>query len=441
MASVGSSINNTILHKEITLNPAQSEFIADRTSKACALVTGYGGGKSFSLVLKMVLLKLEYPNVDILYVMPTFSMYRDILIPLLREITEGTNIGWDWNKSTGEIFFGCGGRVILKSADDPSKIVGFNVAFVLLDELDTLTTEKAREVFLKSSARARVRLPDGRLNQIFIGTTPEGRRFVYHMFEKNKPDNYTLIQASSRLNPYLTEDYFENIIATAPNAQIAEAYIEGKFVNMAVGAVYTEFDNVRCHTDAIYRKGENLYISMDFNVLNMNAVVYVKRQPLDFPKSIYHGRETLHAVAHLHEIKDTPEMAEVISNKYPTSPITIFPDASGKNPSSKGCKVSDISQLKDAGFHIRAKNKNPLIMDRVKSLNSALKIGLVKVNTILCPELVDALESQTYNEKTELPEKTVGSSIDDINDSCGYGVHYMYPLKRNTMSVTGVSHQ
>lgn len=428
--------------KLIELNPAQSEFVNDSTSKSVAFVTGYGGGKSFSLVLKMVLLKLEFPKQDLLYVMPTFSMYRDILIPLLTEILEGTNIGYDWNKSTGEIFFSCGGRVILKSADDPSKIVGFNVAHALLDELDTLPTDKAREVFMKSSARARVKLPDGRLNSIYVGTTPEGRRFVYQMFgTKNKPDNYKLIQASSRLNPYLTEDYFQNIIATAPNAQIAEAYIDGKFVNMAVGAVYTAYDADKCHTDAIYRDGEELHISMDFNVLNMNAVVFSKRGILKNKASPYDGKPILHGIAHLTEITDTPEMIEVIRNKYPRSPVYIYPDASGKNASSKGASVSDLSMLRAAGFHVKAKSKNPRIQDRVNSCNSALKTGLVKVNKHICPDLVDALESQTYNEKTELPEKTVGSSIDDINDSFGYGIYYIYPLKRNTVTVSGTSNR
>ncbi len=424
-------------YKYIELNPAQSEFIEDRVHKAVALVTGYGGGKSFSLVLKMVLLKLEYPEVDLLYVMPVFANYRDILIPLLQEITQGTNIGWDWNKSTGEIFFSCGGRVILKSADDPSKMVGFNVGFVLLDELDTLPTDKAREVFLKSSARARVKLKDGRTNQVFVGTTPEGRRFVYYMFYKDRPDNYHLIQASSRLNPYLDESYFDNIIATAPNPQIAEAYIDGKFVNMAVGAVYPAYDPLKCHTDAIYRKGEELFIGMDFNVLNMNGCVFVKRESLKNSASPYNGRPTLHCIDHLHGIKDTPEMAEVIKNKYPMSPIHIYPDASGKNVSSKGASTSDLSILRSKGFHVHAKSKNPAIMNRVNSVNSAFRTGLVKVNEILCPELADALEAQTFNEKTELPEKTVGSSIDDINDSFGYLVEYIYPIVRNTVKVVG----
>ena len=263
----------TDLFKNIELNPAQSEFIADDTSKSVAFVTGYGGGKSFSLVLKMIVLKLQYPKVDILYTMPVFANFRDILIPLLEEITEGTNIQWTHNKSTGEIFFGCGGRVILKSMDDANSIVGFNCGFALIDEIDILTEDKARNAFLKVSSRARVKLPDGRINSIYLGTTPEGKKFVYKTFKKDPPKNYRLIQASSRLNPYLSEEYFENILAIAPTPEIARAYIDGEFVVMTSGAVYPQFDQNTCDSDAIYKDGEELFIGVDFNVRNTNCCI------------------------------------------------------------------------------------------------------------------------------------------------------------------------
>lgn len=427
------------LYREIELHAAQSEFLTNDTAKACLYLGGLGGGKSFVLVLKMIIMKLRYPETDVLYVMPTYSMFRDVMFPILHELLEGTNVVYEINKSTGEIFFGCGGRCILKSGDDPSRIVGMNVSHCFLDELDTLATEKARLVFLNSSARSRVRLPDGKLNTIQIASTPEGYRFLYQMFDKKKPDNYTLIKASSRLNPYLSEDYFDNIIATAPNEMVARAYIDGDFCQMTSGTVYTAFDREKSHCDSIYRDGETLYISVDFNVLNMNAVVYAEREPLNFPQSQYHGKKQWHAVAHLHNIADTPELITVVQNKYSRSPIYMYPDASGKNASSKGATVSDISMLRSAGFHVRAKSKNPRILDRVNSCNSALKTGLIKINTDLCPELMEALESQIYNPATELPAKTVGSSIDDVNDSFGYGIYYQFPLKRNGMSVIGTN--
>lgn len=427
------------LYREIELHAAQTEFLLNDDAKSCLYLGGLGGGKSFVLVLKMILMKLRYPKTDLLYVMPTYSMFRDVMFPLLHELLEGTNIGYEINKSTGEIFFSCGGRCILKSGDDPSRIVGMNVSHSFLDELDTLQTEKARAVFMNASARARVKLPDGKINTIQIASTPEGFRFLYQMFSKNKPDNYHLIKASSRLNPYLSEDYFDNIIATAPNEMTARAYIDGDFCQMTSGTVYTAFDREKSHCDSVYRDGETIYISMDFNVMNANAVVFVEREQLNFPQSGYHGKKTWHAIAHLHNIIDTPEMISVIQNKYSRSPVYIYPDASGKNTSSKGASVSDLSLLRGAGFHIRAKSKNPRIIERVNSTNSALKIGLVKINTDLCPDLVESLESQIYNPVTELPSKNIGSSIDDVNDAFTYGIYYEFPLRRNTMTIVGTN--
>jgi hypothetical protein len=271
-------------------------------------------------------------------------------------------------------------------------------------------------------------------NQMIVGSTPEGYRLLYQLFEKNKPVNYTLIQASGYENIHLPKDYYDNLKMIYPE-ELVEAYINGKFVNMAVGAVYKEYDREKCDCDSLYRDGEELHISMDFNVMNMNAVVFVERDPvfINNPLFEYEGFNSFHAVKHLHGIVDTPEMIQVIQNRYPRSPIHCYPDASGKNASSKGFTTSDISLLKAAGFHCHYPNKNPRIMERVQSVNSSLKTGLVRVNVRECESVAEALEQQVYNKNTELPEKTAGSSIDDINDSFGYFIHYKFPIKRKSI--------
>lgn len=438
----------------IKLTESQTDFVEDTDSKAIAFVTGFGGGKTFSLVVKMLAIKLEYPNVDLLYLLPVYSMFRDILFPTLSEVTDGTGIGYRINKTTGEIFFDAGtGRVILKSMDNPESIVGMNVFAVLLDELDTLPQEKAWQVWVKSLARARKKInlfddveqSDGSIvktvrlddngeeieleNQMIVGSTPEGYRLLYKLFEKEKPDNYRLIQASGYENIHLPKDYYDNLKKIYP-PELVEAYINGKFVNMAVGAVYKSYDRERCDSEAVYRDGEELHISMDFNVNNMNAVVFVKRGKVTtgIKDYKYEGCDSYHAVKHLHDIVDTPELIQVIRERYPRSPIFAYPDASGKNASSKGFTTSDISLLKDAEFHCSYPSKNPRIMDRVQSVNSGLLVGLVRVNVRSCPKVADALEQQVFNKNTELPEKSATSDIDDINDSFGYFIHRKYPI-------------
>lgn len=439
----------------VRLTPSQTDFIqTDETTKATALVTGFGGGKSFILCCKLIELKMKFPKADLLYLLPTYSMFRDILFPTLLELLESTNIKYKLNKTTGEIYFDVGGRVILKSMDNPDTIVGMNVFAVFFDELDTLPAEKAEQVWIKAIARARKAIqkkdsfgeplwlpngkPDNYINPLYVGTTPEGYRFVYKMFEKEKPDNYKLIQASGRENIYLPADYYDNLRAIYPD-ELVDAYIDGKFVNMSQGTVYKSYNRHSCDSFAIYRVGEPLHISVDFNVMNMNAVVYVERESLlqlgeELPLYQYNDKPTLHAIKHLggkkYKIKDTPEMIETIEDMYPNSIINIYPDASGKNASSKGFTTSDISLFKDAGFNCFYPKKNPKIMDRVVTANSAFKTGLVKIHKDNCPEVAEALETQTFNPTTELPEKSASNSIDDINDSATYIIHFRYPVNR-----------
>lgn len=429
--------------KVIELTSSQSKFFLDDESKAIAFVTGFGGGKTFSLVTKMVNKKLRYPKFDLLYLLPTFSMFRDILFPTLSEVLDGTGIKYKINKSTGEIFFDCGGRVILKSMDSPETIVGMNVLAVFLDELDTLPQDKAWQVWIKALARARKKVIEIDENgiereikaQLIVGSTPEGYRLLYRLFVKEKPDNYTLIQASGYENVHLPVGYYDDLKKIYPE-ELVEAYIEGKFVNMAVGNVYKEFNRDKCDTNADYEDGEILHISMDFNVMNMNAIVFVEREPVftNNPLFQYEGHNSFHAIKHLNNIKDTPEMIDAIKELYPRSPIYVYPDASGKNVSSKGFTTSDISLLKKAGFHAKYPNKNPRIMSRVQSVNSALKVGLIKVNVRKCESLAESLEQQVYSVVTELPEKSRGSSIDDINDAFGYFIHHKFPNKLTKVS-------
>lgn len=442
----------------IELTNSQTKFIdCDDTVKAVAFVAGFGSGKTFVLVLKMIIIKLKYPQADVLYLTPVFSMMRDILIPTLEEILLQTTIGYKINRTTGEIIFDKGGRIIIKSMDDPSKIIGMNVCAVFLDELDTLPTNKAKEIWIKAIARARKAIPildkdgnkqydeDGKIinivNQLFVATTPEGFRFVYDRFKKNKPDNYVLIQASTRENTHLPSDFVENLEAIYPK-ELVSAYLDGDFINMTSGTVFKEFNRIDSHSDATYRPGEDLFASMDFNVMNCNTIIYVKRPSLnDLGAPIegyaYNHKPTLVAVKHFHGIKDTPGTIEVIQEHYvsegKSSMVHCFPDSSGQNASSKGFTVSDISLLKKAGFKCKYPKRNPKILDRVLASNSAFQTGLVKVNTDLCPDLTDALEQQIYDPKTELPEKASGASIDDITDAATYIIHYMYSVTRKTL--------
>ena len=122
---------------------------------------------------------------------------------------------------------------------------------------------------------------------------------------------------------------------------------------------------------------------------------------------------------------DTPSMIDTIKDRYEGRSVTIYPDASGKNASSKGASLSDIGLLRKAGFTIRAKDSNPRVKDRVLAVNMGFQSRKLWVNPDTCPETARCLEQQPYDKNGE-PDKSTG--LDHQNDAFGYPVAYEMPV-------------
>jgi hypothetical protein len=306
-------------------------------------------------------------------------------------------------------------QIIFRTLDNPDRIVGYEVTDSMVDELDTLPINKARECWVKIIARNRQKKVGQ--NTVAVGTTPEGFRFVYEQWGKNPTESYQIIKAPTYSNPHLPENYIDLLRETYP-PQLLEAYIEGEFVNLTSGSVYPDYDRELNGTDATIQKGEPLHIGMDFNVNNGAAVVHIQRSPLAL------------AVDELIGVRDTPSMIKILQEKYTGHTIIIYPDASGGATKSVNASISDLRLLKDAGFTIDAPKKNPFVKDRVAAFNRLIcnPAGdrYYRVNTDKCPNLAVSLEQQVYD-KNGVPDKESG--LDHIVDGAGYYVSKRYPIK------------
>ena len=142
-------------------------------------------------------------------------------------------------------------------------IVGYEVAHSILDELDTLPMDKAREVWNKVIARNRQKC--SMQNTVAVATTPEGFRFVYERWVKNPAPGYVIYKARTADNAAnLPPDYIQNLQNTYSSSLLA-AYLDGEFVNLNAGSVYPEFDRALNATDETINPDEVLHIGMDFN--------------------------------------------------------------------------------------------------------------------------------------------------------------------------------
>ena len=410
-----------------SLNIPQAKFL-NMPNKFCAYVSGFGGGKTWAGCAKLSKHFWEFPKVNAGYFAPTYPQIRDIFYPTIEECAFDWGFNVDIKTSNKEVHFYRGrvyhGTVICRSLDNPSSIVGFKIGHALVDELDTLPTDKARDAWRKVIARMRYKV-DGLKNGIDVTTTPEGFKFTYEQFAKEanstpeKGKLYGLIQASTYDNETnLPDGYIESLRLSYP-PQLIEAYLNGQFVNLTSGAVYPDFDRVLNHSDETIKQGDTLHIGMDFNVLKMACVVFVIRDGVPY------------AVDELVGVRDTPTMAKILNERYVGHEICIYPDASGQNTSSKNASLSDHDILRQHGLKVYVDNANPAIKDRLNAVNRLILDSLgnrtVKINTRQCTELTEALEQQVYD-NNGMPDKTSGH--DHILDAFGYFLAYRYPISK-----------
>ena len=383
------------------------------------MVAGYGAGKSQAGVIRILLLALKYPKMSFGFVEPTYDLIRLIAFPRFEEILQNLNIDYKLNRSDATIKLANGSMIIFRSADNPERLVGFQLADCVVDEIDTLRTEQAKTVWTKLLGRIRERKPDGMPNTLAAVSTPEGFGFMYEMWGKEKRDGYELIKAPTMSNPYLPDGYVDQLRATYSSSQLS-AYLDGEFVNLNAGSVYPEFSRAENASNEQIKTGDTLHVGMDFNVTNCSLVIHVVRD-----------NDTPHAVKEFTGIFDTPSAARIIKERFAGHKIMIYPDASGNSRKSNNASESDHSILRAAGFQVLSNNRNPFVKDRVLSFNNMIHNQGERryfVNPSECPSLVESLEKQAYDKSGE-PDKQGG--FDHVVDAAGYFVSYRYPIVSN----------
>lgn len=379
----------------------QREFIQS-TNRHTALIGGFGSGKSYVGVAKTIIKKIMIPKVDVAYYLPTYGLINDVAFPKFTEQLTKCEIPFSVNRSENIIKTQFG-NILLRNMSDPDRIIGYEVGYSLIDETDALSKDKMSDVFMKIIGRNRSVLPNGMINQTDVVGTPEGFKWLHEFFIKNATDNKLVVKAKTYDNPFLPAGYVDTLKETYTASQV-NAYLNGEFVNLNSASVYQSYNRKAHRTDVVPMVNEMLYIGLDFNITNMNAVVHVKRN------------NKLYAVGEVAGCYNTQSMCDALKTNYLGHKMIINPDASGDARSTSG--ASDFSILKQNGFTINSDRKNPNISERVNSVNLAFEKDTYYVNDKLCPVYAEALENQSY--KNGIPDKTSG--FDHITEAGGYCV-------------------
>jgi PBSX family phage terminase large subunit len=407
--------------------PAQKIFLED-SHRIVGYIGGFGSGKSWALAAKLILQGLANPGCTLMACEPTFPMIRTVLIPAIDAALDTWDISYKFRSSPQPEYIldlPDGPTTILcQSAENWQRIRGQNIAAAVWDECDTQPTYVAQ----KAGDMLLARMRSGQLNQLAVGSTPEGFRWAYHTFVENANDSKRLIQVKTADNPHLPASYIDSLRENYPS-QLVQAYLEGQFVNLTTGQVYDRFDRAKhvVPTDRTLLDGSQpLRIGVDFNISNMHAVIAVRIA------------DRLIVVDEIKKAHDTDALGQTIRQRYPSHKIYIYPDASGGNRSTNATRT-DIQILESYGMSNQSPKSNPDIRDRVSAVQALLENGKGATRLSIdagCTELIRCLELQAYTDKG-VPDKDGG--YDHMNDALGYLVWREFnPLHARAGRGTGV---
>ena len=398
----------------MSLTAPQEEFAFSK-AKFPAIVGGLGSGKTKGGTFRAVLLLLADKGCSVGYYMPVYDLLRRRAIPGIEEELTNLGLAFTLNKSEFVINVHGYGDIIFRSYDRPERIIAYEVAHSIVDELDTLSKEKAALVWRKISERNRQKCKG--VNTIGVVTTPDQgfNGFVYERWVKKQLEGYELIKASTYSNPFLPADYVQQILDNY-DPILAQLYIDGEFVSLNENKVYHFFKRSVHHTSrTIQETDQYLFLGLDFNIGGTCATTWVieNNTPIAVDEFVSH---------------DTYDFINNLS-RYNGKKLSIFPDASGRS-NSTNATLSDIGLIEGAGYLVDAPSANPPVRDRINAFNALLSHDKIKINTDKCPNLTNALEIQGYDKKGAPEKSNEHPAVDDWLDCSGYFVNRKYPINK-----------
>ncbi len=406
----------------IDILPHQEDFALSDVPHP-ALIGGLGSGKSEAGLLRILRLMLEDKDADIFYGMPTYDLLRLRAIPGMEEILAKAGIKHTTNKSSSEILVDGHGKIIFRSYDRPERIIAFEVAHGILDELDVQSKEKASLVWRKVTERIRQKTKHMDLGNIpnTLGTvsTPDMglSGFVYQKWVKEATDKFIIIKASTYDNPYLPDGYTDQILANY-DPILADLYLRGEFVSLTQNKQFWAFNRETHHSDISLSSDDTLIsYAIDFNV-GGTCFVFFKR---DGDKLI----AVKEGVG-----QNTPDALTKIDKMSNASKV-CFPDASGGNESANA-DMTSLGLITQVGHRINAPKANPSVTASINAVNNLLAKDRLLVNTLQCPMLTEALESLGYDDKNKPEKSHLHPSTDDFGDLTRYICNRLYPVRRPT---------
>lgn len=399
--------------------PAQGDFLSTADRHA-AFVGGYGAGKTLTACRKAITLAALNQGCSGIMCAPTYRMLRDTLWRRFQKVLEESGIDFVKRISKMEIYIPVfRHRVLFRGADKPGRLKGHDVSWFLLDEAGQVS-EEVHNILLS-------RIRETAAGHLFGGLvgTPEGYGWFYDVTD-GPSAFYSLSRMSTAANQDLDRQYVERLVESFTEQQ-REAYLEGRFVDLQSGRVYSEFSRSD-HVQAFeFRPVGPLVHSIDFNVDPACSSVGWREG------SGFRVWDEIHIEGGCNSY----EVADEFVRRFADWPgeVIVKGDATGSARKSSAL-ASDYRILAEAYLRhfgerfigVDVPRSNPYVTERINSVGGAFRRGDVRIHP-QCTHTLDDLERVVWKTGTRAPDASDRMRTHHT-DALGYWIFKDAPIKR-----------
>ena len=428
----------------IRLHKGQSDIVRwlfptenDEVVRYAPVCASRGFGKSFAAasiatigVDYLMQLPTSRPNKNVSIVAPTYAQCMDIYYPLLAHTFGLAEQCTKWDSTNATFHFPRGVKLKLWSYEASERMRGSGQFLVVMDEVTSWEGRPGLKESWESIIQPcmTTRWPGN--HRAAIITTPKGYDYFHDMFQREHtdPERWKSFHYTYRDSPYLDEGEIDRVKNEVDPLKFAREY-EASFKDSGANVFYM-FERAK-HCDdnlPMFAKGEDVHVSIDFNVGIMASTIWAIR-----------GHQ-MHALDEMMGHPDTDALAKRLVEKYKKAGhrVIAYPDPSGRaRKTSATVGKTDFSILESYGIQTRAHSAHPAIVDSVAAVNRKLQNANGKYEmffkTSAVPHTIKSMERTKWVESNpNLATIDKKEGIEHFSDGVRYITEYCYPVKSHT---------
>lgn len=382
------------------LSPWQLEVALDN-HRFRVVCVGRRGGKT-TLAAEEIKGKAIGTECRIAYIAPTYGQARDIIWLALQKELAAAIVRKDETRLELEVrnIMGTTSLIQLRGWESIESLRGQKFHFIVVDEVAMMKnfTEKWQEVVIPT-------LTDTKGEVLFI-STPKGFNFFYDLYNRElKDESWKSFHFTTYDNPNIDPEEIEKLKNQLTPDRFAQEYM-AEF-HKTEGLVYKEFDRKKHLYDVLPESDYYITcVGVDFGFIHPCAILQIKinsNEEYFVENEYYKSGKTNEQIA---------EMTQAFKPNF------VYPDPEAPEKiqvlENKGLNVMDV---------VKGKGSVVAGIDRVREL---FKQGRLKINQSNCPNLIQELETYSYDDSN--PNGVSENPIKE-NDNAADALRYVVMMR------------